>query len=138
MHRPSSTSVGATYLDREARVAELRDAAARSATRLPAIQKIVLFGSLVSGIPTPRSDADLLIEVSASAHALARDRVPEVLEALRPLPCPVDLFVYTTDELARTYRDSPVVREALTHGMVLWPLADEAAARIDPLQPPRR
>ena len=54
---------------------------------------------MVTGTPTPRSDADVLIEVDGSAHDHPRDRNPEMIRAMWPLVCPLDLFVYTTDEL---------------------------------------
>ena len=117
MRSKSSSSAGATYLDREARIEELRLAAFRAAARLPALRRVILFGSLVAGIPTPRSDADLLVVLSASDHGAPRDRVPEVRRALMPLPCPADLFVLTSDELDRHAREKhPLVREALAHG----------------------
>jgi predicted nucleotidyltransferase len=77
-----------------------------------------LFGSLVRGIPTPRSDADLLVVLDHSPHARPADRLPEMLQALAPLPCPVDLFVLTRDELDRR-RETPLVREVLGHGIHL-------------------
>jgi predicted nucleotidyltransferase len=117
MHRKSSSSAGAIYLDREHRIEELRAAACRAAARLPGVQRVILFGSHVAGIPTPRSDADLLVIVAESEHREPRDRVPEVLRALMPLPCPIDLFVLTTQELAQyTSEGNPLLREALEHG----------------------
>ena len=98
MPKPSRTSAGATYLNRAARITALKAAAFRAAERLPAVRRIILFGPLVAGRPTPRSDADLLIILAASDHAQPRDRVPEVLRALSPLPCPLDLFVLTEAE----------------------------------------
>ena len=122
MRRRSSSSAGAVYLDRERRVEELRLAASRAAARLPALRRVILFGSLVAGIPTPRSDADLLVVVSESDHREPRARMPEVLRALMPLPCPVDLFVLTSEELDRHTRERhPLVREALEHGRDLLP-----------------
>jgi predicted nucleotidyltransferase len=116
----SSSSAGATYLDRDARIRDLRDAARRATKRDGSIRRAVLFGSLASGIPTPRSDADLLIVVEASPHEQTRDRLPEMLGALAPLPCPVDLFVLTTEELERFRRQgSPLLREALEKGIDL-------------------
>src|SRR5262249_11728849 len=117
MRDRSSSSAGATYLDRARRIDELRSAAARAQRKEPTIRRVILFGSLVSGIPTPRSDADLLVIVERSPHDEPRDRVPEVLRALSPLPCPVDLFVLTSDELERFRAEgSPFVRVALESG----------------------
>ncbi len=83
---------------------------------------MLLFGSLAHGLAGPRSDADLLIEVVSSSRAELRDRIPEMLEALRPLPCPVDLFILTTEELASPAASIGVVREALERGIDLLDL----------------
>lgn len=118
--RLSPSSAGAIYLDKHRRIEDLRQAARRAEARLPSISRVILFGSLVSGTPTPRSDADVLIVVTRSEHARAADRVPELLRAMAPLPCPVDLFVITADELERAQREqSPLVREALAAGLDL-------------------
>lgn len=116
----SSRSAGATYLDSAERIRQLREAAGRAAENMPEIRRIWLFGSLVRGIPTPRSDADILVEVATSPHACPRDRIPEVLGAMRPVPCPVDLFVATSEELAGHYSGSPVVRLATEAGLRLF------------------
>jgi predicted nucleotidyltransferase len=101
-------------------------AARRAASRLPALRRIILFGSLVAGIPTPRSDADLLVVLAESDHREPRDRVPEVRRALRPLPCPVDLFVLTSEELDQHTREGhPLVREARERGRDLLPGSQE-------------
>ncbi len=122
MHRSSRTSAGATYLNKDARIDGLKAAAHRARERMPSIQRVVLFGSLVSGIPTPRSDADLLVIVGSTEHASRRDRVPEVLRALSPLPCPVDVHVMTGDEFERSYREeNPFTREVVAHAMDLLP-----------------
>ncbi len=120
MRRSSPTSAGATYLDRGRRLDDLRAAAERAASVLSSIERVVLFGSVVTGTPTPSSDADLLVVVRSSAHARRRDRIPEMLRALAPLPCPVDLFVLTVDEVARAGREgAPLVRTALRTGVDL-------------------
>jgi predicted nucleotidyltransferase len=94
--------------------------AQRTAERLPSIRRVILFGSLAAGIPTPHSDADLLVELSESPFRRPQDRVPEVLRAMSPLPCPVDLFVYTSTELGSLQESgSPLVRAALQHGQDL-------------------
>lgn len=119
---PSSSlpSAGATYLDRNARIEQLRQAARRAVGRIPTIVRVILFGSLASGIPTPRSDADLLVEVSSSPHRRPRDRVPEVLLAFRPLPVPLDVLVLTSEEIQRPdSQGSPLLRAALSTGLDL-------------------
>ncbi len=99
---------------------ELRQAARRAQARLSSIRRIILFGSLVAGTPTPYSDADLLIVVASSEHQHMRDRLPGMLQALSPLPCPLDLFVLTADELETARgENAPLVREALANGIDL-------------------
>lgn len=120
MQPRSSSSAGATYLDRARRVEEVRLAARQAASRVPSIQRVILFGSLVGSRPTPRSDADLLVIVKSSPHAEPSDRIPEILRALMPLPCPMDLFVLTVDELGRFEAEgSALVRTALQTGLDL-------------------
>jgi len=119
MPHSSPISAGATYLDRARRIEELREAARRAQARVPSIQRIILFGSLAAGVPTPRSDADLLV-VMPTLGRPGRERVPDLLAALSPLPCPVDLFVVSEDELECARRDDlPLVREALGAGLDL-------------------
>jgi len=120
MRATSSTSAGAIYLDRDERLEELREAARRAASRMPAISRVVLFGSLASGRPTARSDADLVVIVDSSPHAEPRDRIPGVLAAFSPLPCPLDVFVLTREEVERHSREgSPLLRVALSTGIDL-------------------
>ena len=120
MPPPSLNSAGATYLDRESRLGDLASMARRAASALPEIRRILLFGSYVNGIPTPRSDADLLIEVTTSALADPRDRAAAILRHMAPRPCPIDLFVYTSAELdALQAEGSPLVRAALRDGIDL-------------------
>jgi predicted nucleotidyltransferase len=120
MRNTSSRPAGATYLNRDERVERLREAARRGSGRIPSIKRVILFGSLVSGTPTPRSDADLMIEVASSPHTEPRDRIPEMLQALSPLPCPIDLFVLTSREVEMHGRQqSPLLREILAHGIDL-------------------
>jgi hypothetical protein len=71
-------------------------------------------------MPTPRSDADVLVVLRGEGQEAPRERVPRLLAALSPLPCPVDLFVMTEGEFDRAQREPvPLVREALAHGLDL-------------------
>ena len=120
MPAKSSSSAGAIYLDRAQRIEELRRSAISARVRMPEIRRVILFGSLVTNSATPRSDADILIVVESSKHDHTRDRVPEMLRALSPLPCPVDLFVVTCNEVDRFQAaGSPLLRVALKTGMDL-------------------
>jgi hypothetical protein len=47
-------------------------------------------------------------------------RIPQMLAALSPLPCPVDLVVWTMEEFEEAQREhQPLAREALDHGIDL-------------------
>ena len=84
------------------------------------MRRAILFGSLTSGIPTPQSDADILVIVASSEYSEMRDRIPALLAAMSPLPCSIDLFVLTVEEFERAQRDDdPLVREAVSHGVDL-------------------
>ena len=86
MPKRSSLSAGATYLDKEERIEQLRQAAVRAQKRAPEIKRVILFGSIVTGIPSPRSDADLLIVVEASPHRHSRDRFAGSASRTSPTP----------------------------------------------------
>lgn len=79
----------------------------------PEIERVIWFGSWVSGLPAPGSDVDLCLIVSAS-DKIPRDRVSDYL----PLgfPVGVDLVVYTHDELERLRESSPGWYTAITSG----------------------
>ena len=49
MRKQSSSSAGAVYLDREGSIEDLRAGARRAAARMPGLQRVILFGSLVEG-----------------------------------------------------------------------------------------
>ncbi len=122
MRRQSLPSAGATYLDRRQRVEEVRAAARRAAASLPSIKRMILFGSLQTGGATIRSDADILVVIDSGqeSEADARDRIPDILRAMAPLPCPVDLFVTTPEELERALREQrPLARIAASTGVDL-------------------
>ena len=75
---------------------------------------------MVAGIPTPRSDADILVQVATSGYANPRDRVADIMRALRPIAFPIDIFVYTTDELSDpAIAGSGMVTAALRDGIDL-------------------
>lgn len=81
-------------------------------------QKVVLFGSAVTGNTTPNSDLDFLI-VKDDTKGF-RDRVAEVYTIIQK-NMPADFIVYTSKELARKIkRGDPFIREVLNKGRVLY------------------
>ena len=83
-------------------------------TRHPEIERAVLFGSLQRGDAVPGSDADVLLMLGATDPPF-----PERAAACRPegVSIPVDLFVYTRNELDGMLADgNRFVSRALTEG----------------------
>ena len=60
-------------------------------------EKVILFGSYARGNPTENSDLDLLIIKDSNIPRYKRGR--EIRKHLRGLKIPVDLVVYTKDEI---------------------------------------
>lgn len=79
--------------------AESLNAAVRTLAEHARPERIVLFGSYARGEATEESDLDLLViqrEVLDRASEMVRLR-----RALRPLRVPVDVLVYSAEEVAR-------------------------------------
>ncbi len=60
-------------------------------------EKIVLFGSHAKGNPNPNSDIDLLIVKDSDFRRDERDI--EIRDLLREVKFPMDIFVYTPEEV---------------------------------------
>ncbi|NBF41568.1 MAG: nucleotidyltransferase domain-containing protein [Spirochaetes bacterium] len=118
VRKQSFDSVTVFWLDREAAVEAVREAARRVGERDPSVVRVVLFGSLADGTATAASDADIIIELSDSDLRLL-DRPPRYLDAFADLGLPVDLFVYTTAEV-RAADPPPVAQHALGAGQALF------------------
>jgi len=83
-------------------------------------QKIVLFGSYSGGSPTPDSDLDLLV-VMDSDQPRQNKRSVAMHMMFQPTPCPMDILVYTPEEVA--YWNGTVnhiVTEAMSSGRVMY------------------
>lgn len=82
-------------------------------------EKIILFGSYVEGNPTEESDLDLLIIWQTD---LARkERRPLFTRELRDLKIPMDILVYTPQEID-FWSDTPLafVSQIVKEGKVLY------------------
>ena len=116
MRRQSLNSVVIKSIDRE----QIRNAVETYVLELraqhPEIERVIWFGSWISGLPSPGSDVDLCLIVSAS-EKIPRDRSSGYL----PLgfPVGVDLAVYTQDEFESLRKSSPGWYAAIASGIDL-------------------
>jgi len=82
-------------------------------------ERIILFGSRATGSAGPDSDVDLLI-VKETGHP-PNDRQIEVERMLADRTIPLDVIVYTPDELRKLYAlGSPFIEDVMEHGRVLY------------------
>ena len=82
-------------------------------------EKIILFGSYAYGMPTPHSDADLLIVLKTNASL--KDRSWKVSRLLLPRPFPVDILVKSPKEIEKALKSGDFfLREILTRGKALY------------------
>jgi predicted nucleotidyltransferase len=92
--------------------------AAEIARDRPEVRRVLCFGSAARGTWGVGSDLDLLVEVAASDTPFERRSL-----AFAPprAPVPVEILVYTTDELARMRREGRrFIREVDAGSMVLY------------------
>lgn len=80
-------------------------------------EKIILFGSYAYGNPGPDSDVDIAI-VKRSEKSF-RERCIEATLLLRTTT-PVDVFVFTPEEVERLKNSNPMIREISEHGKVIY------------------
>lgn len=87
-------------------------------------EKIILFGSWAWGNPGPDSDADLLIIKRSSKPRLQREQ--ELNAILFPREMPLDLLVYTPDELEQSINRNRnlFIEDVVRNGRVLYTKAD--------------
>src|SRR5574337_830780 len=96
-----TTFASCRFIDHVAVRQELQDAAVRLKRAHPAVVSITLFGSFAAGVPTPRSDADILVEVEASlTPAQRREAAGSYVNLFQDVSVPVELFVCSSAERA--------------------------------------
>ncbi|MCS7040395.1 MAG: nucleotidyltransferase domain-containing protein [Anaerolineae bacterium] len=100
--------IAALERDLAALVAQLR--------AMPAVRRVILFGSYAAGRRDLFTDLDLLIVMDTSLDFVSR--IAELTRLLKA-EVPVDLLVYTPEEMERM-RDRPFIRHALATGKVLY------------------
>ena len=83
-----TTFASSRFLNREQVIAELKETAQALKKSRCDIEAVYLFGSFASGVPTPKSDADLLIVADESD-------VDEIRAVFHSVSVPVELFIVT-------------------------------------------
>ncbi|MEE8585297.1 MAG: nucleotidyltransferase domain-containing protein [Acidobacteriota bacterium] len=95
-----TSSATSRFIDREAVVAALQGCAQQLKAEHEEVVAVHLFGSFATRTATPRSDADIVVELAGSEAALQ----PQVWDAATTIflqaPVPVDLFVLPSLRLA--------------------------------------
>ncbi len=82
-------------------------------------RRVVLFGSLARGEARPGSDIDLLV-IAESSEPRYRRAIP-LYEALSDIPVPMDIIVYTPEEVEEwSGVRQAFVTTALREGIVLY------------------
>ena len=82
-------------------------------------ERIIIFGSYASGKPTPDSDLDLLVVMDTELPRHKRS-VPITL-AFRPMPCAMDILVYTPEEVVEWNGTvNHIITEVFNSGKVVY------------------
>jgi predicted nucleotidyltransferase len=88
-------------------------------TRNLSPRRIILFGSYARDDPGPHSDLDLFIEMDPPLPQ--HGRATQIKELFQPYPCPMDIVVYSPDEVKYWQRaPSSLVASVLREGKVLY------------------
>lgn len=83
------------------------------------VEKIVLFGSYVTGKQTGDSDIDLLVLLNTRKKGI--ERYAMVSEVLEPRKIPMDIIVRTPAEIKkREHYFDPFMKSIMTKGKVLY------------------
>ncbi len=82
-------------------------------------KQIILFGSCASENITADSDIDLLIVMDTELPH--HKRATPIRLLFRPMPCAMDIFVYTPEEVSK-WKGTPnhIITEAMCHGKKVY------------------
>ncbi len=94
-----TTLQSSRFLDQDAAIEALKACAHEAKAACDLVVAVHLFGSLAAGTATPRSDADVVVEVPSEAVRKAAQEI--AARAFLGAPLPVDLFVCSTSALAK-------------------------------------
>lgn len=89
------------FVDRKAIVEALRALAQRLKLQYAEIVAVHPFGSFATGTATPRSDADILVEITDADPALGERLKEAALAVFLKAPVAVDVFVLASERVRR-------------------------------------
>jgi predicted nucleotidyltransferase len=120
MPKPFITFATSRFINRELVLRELRQVARSLKAACPEVVAIYLFGSFAQGVPTPRSDADILVVVTPSALPLVEQLKESFVEAFLAVSVPVELFVLANDRVEESVKSGRgLAATALREGLIL-------------------
>lgn len=93
-----------TFIDEKKVIADIREFALKLVKKNKTIKDIYLFGSYANGNAGFRSDADVLVVLSEDKRRMI-DRLDEFILEFVDAPVPVDVLVYTQDELKKALEE---------------------------------
>lgn len=94
------------FINQEGVLRELREAALRLRGTQSAVRSVTLFGSFAHGVPTPHSDADILVEVDGPlTRTQRREAASDYVDLFQDVSVPVEVFVCTSEELATSLKE---------------------------------
>lgn len=99
MHSVFTTFASSRFVDQAAVVEALRGCARQLKAQCADVVAIYLFGSFATGTATPRSDADIILEIRNADRNLGQKVRDAAMDVFLTAPVPVDLFVTSSAEL---------------------------------------
>ena len=98
-------------------------------------EKIILFGSYAWGKPAEDSDVDLLIVKNSRKKKI--DRIREVREIISDSDVPVDVLVYTPDEIKKSINESGnlFIEDIIRNGKTIYEKSKDNFGVVFPGRP---
>lgn len=101
------------FIDREAVLEALRHCAKQLRDQCNEVVAVYLFGSFATGQATPRSDADIVVEIASDDPKLREKVWDQSLGVFLEAPVPVEIFVQSTRQLEEGKRSGRGVAGAV-------------------------
>jgi len=115
----------------EAKIPEIREKIIREINP----ERIILFGSYAWGKPTEDSDVDLFIIKDSGERKINRAR--EVREAISGSNVPVDVLVYTPEEIKKSINESHnlFIEDIIRNGKTIYEKSTNTFGVVFPTRP---